>query len=663
MEDLYEDEDYCDGSEIGSDERASSPLQPPTLEDLLPDGPDFSPTQQDLSKGEEILDILSNALLGDSTSQVISPSLPSLRLRYSTIDMVTLGIIPLGFYAWGLWKPNDTISVCVAGTPSAETFFDLARTRLSAHKDLITIEAFNILGASFDLLISSVKVELVYHSNPFISQWRDINEDNLDEIRAKLPRGSTERFDDLTKTHNTEREISDYGIGVVAKAYWTYLTWSKNLGLYPILLGKERTLCFAVYGLSKEVDPSDFSNLNLPVTINEGALNSVANRLELEKTRFKLRDLQSIAIVAGQPSGVHGHFLPAIKTIRDFSIPQWPIFFVIWRQYIRVSVSFWGSSSIDAAGWFSTIEKAIKECQPNFPSNKTRYQFWPYPFEERTDRPWMGKENEAETLAQQIPDEIPLIAAKIVKDAPYLESGMSQTEFELSYFIGGNGPTGSLNVNSAGVRNDLSKGLEDALKNRDKTQGSYCIDYLERNEIKPVWYPYVLKHVPNPADLRALGGGDEDDDDEEEYSGPPSPEIKKPKPKPKSKAKSKAQRKRKRDVPEPALAEGHKTVFLRPAADVLNRLRHDEDFNIDDYLIGYLDRFKGIKEVPARTWTKEHTSQEFIPQSRIRYFKRKSDRVVVWDRSARVDLIFEDDEGYDTRPRWVSPFRIAQQEQ
>lgn len=79
---------------------------------------------------------------------------------------------------------------------------------------------------------------------------------------------------------------------------------------------------------------------------------------------------------------------------------------------------------------------------------------------------------------------------------------------------------------------------------------------------------------------------------------------------------------------------------LRPASDILSRLRWDPDLDSSDYVVGYIDRFLGIKETGLDSWKSEQTDEEFIPQHRIVYFKRKSDGVRVWDRETRLDLIF-----------------------
>lgn len=89
------------------------------------------------------------------------------------------------------------------------------------------------------------------------------------------------------------------------------------------------------------------------------------------------------------------------------------------------------------------------------------------------------------------------------------------------------------------------------------------------------------------------------------------------------------------NVPKPAGASR-----LRPAGDILNRLRWDPNIDSSDYLVGYEDRFVGIREVGIDRWKSEQTEEEFIPQHRIVYFKRKSDGAVVWDRTTRRDEIF-----------------------
>lgn len=79
---------------------------------------------------------------------------------------------------------------------------------------------------------------------------------------------------------------------------------------------------------------------------------------------------------------------------------------------------------------------------------------------------------------------------------------------------------------------------------------------------------------------------------------------------------------------------------LRTATDVMNRLRWDSAMDSSNYLVGYEDRFTGAKEKDLGQWKTEQTDEEFIPQHRILYFKRKTDSFIVWERRTRIDNIF-----------------------
>ncbi|PLB44614.1 hypothetical protein P170DRAFT_339583, partial [Aspergillus steynii IBT 23096] len=79
---------------------------------------------------------------------------------------------------------------------------------------------------------------------------------------------------------------------------------------------------------------------------------------------------------------------------------------------------------------------------------------------------------------------------------------------------------------------------------------------------------------------------------------------------------------------------------LRPAADIINRIIWDSNYDSANYIIGYEDRFEGRLEVGIGSWKKESTDEEFIPQHRVLYIKRKSDGEIMWDRRRRIDKLF-----------------------
>jgi uncharacterized protein (UPF0248 family)/2'-5' RNA ligase/endonuclease/exonuclease/phosphatase family metal-dependent hydrolase len=98
---------------------------------------------------------------------------------------------------------------------------------------------------------------------------------------------------------------------------------------------------------------------------------------------------------------------------------------------------------------------------------------------------------------------------------------------------------------------------------------------------------------------------------------------------------------------------------LRPIQDVLSRIHWDSDYDAEEYLIGYEDRFDGVKEIALTSWNREATDEEFIPLHRIVWVRKRGSAVTqredededeeelgeddgekVWDRRVRYDAIF-----------------------
>lgn len=86
-----------------------------------------------------------------------------------------------------------------------------------------------------------------------------------------------------------------------------------------------------------------------------------------------------------------------------------------------------------------------------------------------------------------------------------------------------------------------------------------------------------------------------------------------------------------------------KRPSLRPAKDILSRIRHDPALDDDQFIVGYHDRHADVMEMPVTAWTGggDFTEEEWIPQHRILYFRRKGENgQKVWDRKERIDLLF-----------------------
>merc|ERR1712137_830670 len=86
--------------------------------------------------------------------------------------------------------------------------------------------------------------------------------------------------------------------------------------------------------------------------------------------------------------------------------------------------------------------------------------------------------------------------------------------------------------------------------------------------------------------------------------------------------------------------EQHSKSRFRPAHEIYDRIKHDNSIDQDFVIIGYLDRFKGIKETPFNSFVTLDNERHYntsIPFHRIRHYKYKD--TVVWDRDSRINLI------------------------
>lgn len=83
-----------------------------------------------------------------------------------------------------------------------------------------------------------------------------------------------------------------------------------------------------------------------------------------------------------------------------------------------------------------------------------------------------------------------------------------------------------------------------------------------------------------------------------------------------------------------AMATRRERQGLRPVQEIVGRLRYDVGFDAARFSIGYEDRFGGVREAPLL----DFLGASEIPWHRITQVKAGA--LVVWDRKARVDLVF-----------------------
>ncbi len=73
---------------------------------------------------------------------------------------------------------------------------------------------------------------------------------------------------------------------------------------------------------------------------------------------------------------------------------------------------------------------------------------------------------------------------------------------------------------------------------------------------------------------------------------------------------------------------------LRPGREVLNRMKFDSEYNMEDYMVGYIDRKAGILEQSVEKWG------NFGSEELMAYIKNVKDDEIVWDKARKIDLVF-----------------------
>jgi uncharacterized protein (UPF0248 family) len=84
---------------------------------------------------------------------------------------------------------------------------------------------------------------------------------------------------------------------------------------------------------------------------------------------------------------------------------------------------------------------------------------------------------------------------------------------------------------------------------------------------------------------------------------------------------------------------GTSTGKLRPGKEVLNRMKFDEKYDIEHFVVGYIDRKEGILEKVVNEWEK------FGQEELMAYIKNVKSDEIVWDKARKIDLVFGKKDG------------------
>lgn len=552
---------------------------------------------------------------------------------WDKIDLKNLVVEPVGSVGMGLYDKDSDVDLTCVGEVSTAVFYRIAGWRIRKLGEEFGVKLSRYVeGAKvgmMELEVKGIMVDLHYVQAPkLVERWADLPHIPASDIIFALPystRRKLNAYRDMRYLLATIPHLSTY-----KTTYRLLKLWAKRRGLYSSrfgllggihltyllsrvskLLAKQKpdfTVCellsafFTEYSTfdwanDEVVDPS-FAHLNRkrshtePVcilTANIPAVNVAANATkhtihvfarEFSRANTLLREGKSIQDLVGTEASNLHDFLTAHKS------------------FIKIGVHFWGTSKgrgRNLVGWVeSRIVLLLVDLQTAIPS----LRITPYPArftdtdskDELRSFYLLGASNSATYHDPQI---------KKIQNNKF-EAALAKFNERIQKNDTVYSPT------------DCYTGVVHVRGDKGMVEGVEGMPVVDKNS---TWD--FLGDAASFGDEGKATPGDEEEEEEEEIDPSVLTAA---------------------DSPSSPLPANRRP--LRPAQDILSRLRWDSAYDLKDYLIGYEDRFIGIMEISAEKWSMEKTEETWVPMHRVVWFRRKADGVKVWDRRRAVDGVF-----------------------
>ncbi|KAK3292335.1 2'-5' RNA ligase superfamily-domain-containing protein [Chaetomium fimeti] len=601
------------------------------------------PTGDEVIKRKKALELLKGVILdAPSTDAAGSRSQPA------------VVIVPVGSYALDVWTASSDIDVLCIGPFSTKTFFALATQRLrkaAAQGIRILRRVLAHTGTMLEIEVDGIKVDLQYCPATLVAErWPDVLRAPATDPVWSLSVQTLAKLKAIRDTDYLARSLPD--LATFRLAHRFIKTWAKSRGIYAarfgFLSGIQISILLARVHklLARETGAPSTAETLLATFFAHYATFDWANQIAFDPTFH--RHTLPYTRTAREPLAVLGYFPPARNTALTASVPSaktlaaefrragaalrdapsWSAFvagstaatadfLAAHRSYVKLDVQYWGLSLARGAqflGWLeSRCVMLLVDLHRRAPGLFVR--MWPARFVEANeleegggDRDGGGDDGDRDFrgcyligLDKGSPD----MAKEDLKVAlGALQTVLARFEAQMRgderYFDAKSCWLSAAVVN----KGELGKLELDSREWGEYTPGEEELDEEEEEE-----------------ELEATSGQDSEHD---EFA--------------KKEKKKKGQAARKQIAAVDLRAD--KTKKFRTAADAINRIRWDPQLDSSDFVVGYEDRFTGAQEKELDAWKGEQTDEEFIPQHRILYFKRKSDDKVVWDRRTRWDELF-----------------------
>ncbi|USP73355.1 uncharacterized protein yc1106_00629 [Curvularia clavata] len=561
---------------------------------------------------------------------------------------IPLVMVPVGSYALGVWTADSDIDCLCIGAVSPKTFFKLARQRLTKAGNpqvriLRKVEAST--GTMLELSVNGVLMDLQYcPATKVLERWTEFPDIPASDPIFNLSVLSLRKlkpYRDLLYMQRTLLSKSSF-----RQAYRCIKLWAVQRGLYSARFGyfggvhitlMLSWVCkrlahdvgsvtaadlvtsffqhYSYFDWANEMVYDAFFHKKKPryhrsarepmVVLGFHAPNSnIAHTATVPGLQVLIKELKAADAKLSEPGMTWDEFFGASSSpISEQSLSSGAMEFLkTYNDFVKIDIQFWGrtlAKGKSLVGWVeSRCISLVVDIHKALPGSEVR--IWPARFTGNTS-----------------------------------QDASDNNDYQGCYLIGLSKAAESIPARSPEDKQEAKKALDKALdrfltqmrtdeKNYDPSTCWIDASLIKSRDVKDLhqddreWGHYAM-------DI------DTDSDDEEELEEDiQDPDEAKP---------QRAVPQRPKPTSEPL-----SRTKLRPASDVLNRLRWDPSLDPSNYIIGYEDRFLGAKETGLEKWKTEQTDEEFIPQHRILYFKKKGgdggDDDIVWERATRIDKVF-----------------------
>ncbi|KAI0972594.1 hypothetical protein F4678DRAFT_44505 [Xylaria arbuscula] len=584
------------------------------------------PSEADVIRRKEAIELLKDVVLDNDT--VTARGKP------------TFVLVPVGSYGLGVWTASSDIDCLCIGPISAKTFFALAIQRIRKAEDRgikIRRKVNAHSGTMLELEVLDVKMDLQYCPSTIIAEsWPHAMRLPASDPVFALPSQTLAKLKPARDMYYIRRTIPDYA--AFRTAYYLIRHWAKQRGIYSAKFGLLSGIQISVL-LTRVCKLLSHEGMPVPLpSILTTFFHHYANfdwGAQIAFDPFYHKQLRYVR-TAREPMAILGFYPPSLNTALNASLPS---VWTISNEFKRASTLL----SQDGMTWttFLSGTQGFAEFLASFKTFiKIDVQFWGVSLAKGSGFVgWL--ESRCVMLLVDLNRRLPNVNARIWP-ARFVSEDVSEneTDYQGYYLIGLNKLEGSSDEPMS--RDDMKTTLGSLRSVLQKFEGQIRGDekYFDPNSS---WMSASLSNRSELGELqldsRDWGEytvGDDDFDEEEEEEEEEDEDILDSN----DEANAGKSKSKKKGVLATRPARPAYNGKFRSSADVINRIRWDPTMDSGDYIVGYEDRFLGAKERALDAWKSEQTDEEFIPQHRILYFKKKSDGVIVWDRKERRDTVF-----------------------